>query len=235
MLLNDGQLISVKGHCCPTERDLCYRPSNPSLPLNLLPFQFLAAQIPGLRPQDHNFLSWIDRQNPRPGLVLLDIVASQRLFLNSLEILRNQIIPRAKDFPILNGQFMLALTFLSMCHRKWLNAIEIEMKERETTDFGGVILAFGEVSEIQGAEREYEKQLAAVAAVVREASLKYSQLFVKKLRGETIAQAVAGPGKWMAKMTEAARRMLAAFQRADSLTEEARAVLAGWAKNGTPK
>jgi hypothetical protein len=116
-------------------------------------------------------LSWIDPGNPRPGICLLEVLAYERLALNSLEVLRNQVIPSANGFPVLNGQFMIALTYLCGCHRKWLNGLEEILKTGNRSRIGDFIMAFGEVSEVCQAERAFRKQATAIALIIVKASI----------------------------------------------------------------
>jgi hypothetical protein len=124
---------------------------------------------------------------------------------------------------------MLALTFLCMCHRKWLNGLETILRSRDRARLGDVILAFGDVSEIKRAERDYAKQAAAVAGVIAEASVKYSPQFAGKLGNETIQQAVTAPARWAPFMAGAAKGLLAALSTREELPKAAHAVLKMWA------
>jgi hypothetical protein len=238
MLPNDGQLILPKAYACVTEQELCYREfsaddfSNPPFPLILHPFSFLAVQIPAIRPTEQHLLNWIDPSNSRIGHYLLDLLSYERLFLSRLEVLRTQVIPRAKEsFPVLDNEFMISLTFLCMVHRKWLNELENTLQSGDRGRVGEVVLALGQLTEIKGAEKDYARHAGALTTVIAEASLKYSSLFTAKLGNETILQVAGAPSRWKRHVAVIAKGLLAALEGNASVAKTARAPLAAWLKN----
>jgi hypothetical protein len=238
MFVHEGQIISARVSGCPTERNLRYRPfsegelSAPPIPLHMHPFRFLAAQIPGIRPTEQSLINWIDPANPRAGLFILDILSYERLFLTSMEVLRTQFVPRAKEnFPVLDNEFVISLTFLCMVHRKWLNEFEEILTSGDRTRISDAIMAFGQVSEIARGEKDFTRQTVALASVLSDASLRYSPVFAPKLADETIMQVVSAPRRWWRYMGIIASGLLSVLERNDKVSKAAKGVLTTWAKS----
>jgi hypothetical protein len=203
---------------CALHRDLCYRPlsqddiAHPIFPLHCHPNVFLVAQIPGLRPDDHRLIAWIDPRNPKGWICLLDIVSYERILLASLEFLRTQVIPRAKEsFPVLDEQYMLTLTFLCMCHRKWLNNLETILESQDRDRIGEIITALTQDGDVVAATKEYARQLELGRATLVDASIKYTPLFQSKLKGETIHQVMTLPLRWRAEVTQTSKGLASAL------------------------
>jgi hypothetical protein len=233
MFARDALTAPPSVPACALHRDLCYRALSPAdiahpvFPLHCHPHAFLAAQIPGLRADDHRMLAWVDPRNPKGWISLLDLVGYERTLLKSLEFLRTQVIPHAKEsFPVLDEQYMLTLTFLCMCHRKWLNNLETILESRDRERIGDVVVALTKDGDVAPATREYARQLDLGRAALVDASIKYSPLFQAKLRGETIHQVMLLPLQWRAHMAQALKGLAAALVGAQAA--KSKSLLVKW-------